>query len=392
MADKRFQLTKGPHIRRADFGKLNTKTMMMDVIIALIPLIIFAWIKNGIMPFASKVANTNVWTMFKPLVFILIGGASAYLYEALYYLFFIKTEKIDNKEVKVYPFKKAWNTYGIIPGLMLAMILPLNTPIWVLLIGSLFTIWVGKMIFGGFGYNLFNPALVGYIFVMTAFYGVISKNGGYLNPKEVVDLVSGATPLSDFKNVLSGAETLENVISNHGSLFNFFLGLRSGSLAETSGLLIVVAFIYLVIKKVIDWKMPIIYVGTVFVLSYIVGAFIGYPLTLNFALFSILNGGVLFASVFMVTEPVTSPRNDMGKVMYAIFIGLLTVTLRFLSDMPEGASTAILFMNMFTPMIDLSCAKLRVEDQTKKKILSYSVYIFIILAISLYLVLKLTLK
>lgn len=392
MSDRKFLLAKGPFIRRSDFGKLNTKTMMMDIIIALIPLMIFAWVKNGILPLASHIDGTNFYTMIRPLLFIIIGSGSAYLFEALYYLFFIKTEKIDNKEVKINPFVKAWNTYGIIPGMMLSMILPLNTPLWVLLIGTFFAIWIGKMIFGGFGYNLFNPALVGYIFVMTAFYGVISKNGGYLNPSETIDIVSGATPLADFKNVLSGAESLDSVINAHGSLLKFFLGVRSGSLAETSGLLIVLAYAYLVIKKVIDWKMPLTYVGTVFILSYIIGAFTGYATTLNYALFNIFNGGVLFAAVFMVTEPVTNPRNDYAKLIYAVFIGILTITLRFLSDMPEGASTAILFMNMFTPLLDLSFAKLRVEDSIKKRIIGYGIYVFIAVAITLFIILRLTIK
>ena len=94
----------------------------------------------------------------------------------------------------------------------------------------------------------------------------------------------------------------------------------------------------------------------------------------------------------MVTEPVTNPRNDFAKILYAIYIGLLTITLRFLSDMPEGASTAILFMNMFTPLLDLSCAKLRVDDSMKKKIIGYGIYVLIAVAITAFIVLKLTIK
>ena len=138
--------------------------------------------------------------------------------------------------------------------------------------------------------------------------------------------------------------------------------------------------------------MPLTYVGTVFILSYIIGAFTGYATTLNYALFNIFNGGVLFAAVFMVTEPVTNPRNDYAKLIYAVFIGILTITLRFLSDMPEGASTAILFMNMFTPLLDLSFAKLRVEDSIKKRIIGYGIYVFIAVAITLFIILRLTIK
>ena len=94
----------------------------------------------------------------------------------------------------------------------------------------------------------------------------------------------------------------------------------------------------------------------------------------------------------MVTEPVTNPRNDYAKLIYAVFIGILTITLRFLSDMPEGASTAILFMNMFTPLLDLSFAKLRVEDSIKKRIIGYGIYVFIAVAITLFIILRLTIK
>ena len=381
---RRFTLLKGPHIRRADFNKLNTKTMMLDVIIALIPLFIFAWYKNGISPFIND--KTNVWGMLYPFIFMVLGAGSAYLFESLYYLFFYRNEK-----EKINHFKKSLDNYSIIPGLMLAMILPLYTPIWVLLLGTLFAIWIGKMLFGGFGYNLFNPALVGYVFVITAFYGVIKNNGGYLNPSEV-DVLTGATPLAEFKEVLAGTKNLNDVINAQGGLFNFFIGMRAGSLAETSGILCILAYIYLVIKKVIDWKMPLIYVITIFVITYIIGAFNGYYNTLNFALFNVLSGGVLYGAVFMVTEPVTSPRNVNAKIFYCLFIAILTILLRFLSNLDEGVCTAILFMNMFTPMFDLSFAKLQVEDKIKNKIIGYGAYILVFVLITLYIILRLVVK
>ncbi len=151
-----------------------------------------------------------------------------------------------------------------------------------------------------------------------------------------------------------------------------FLGFTPGALAETSALLCLLAFIFLTIRKTIDWRIPTIYVGSVFVLTYIIGAINGYAGTLNYALFGVLNGGLMFGAVFMATEPVTSPRNPNGVILYSFGLGALTVLFRFASSMPEGVATSILIMNMFTAALERFSAKLRVEPNKRKVVVSYA--------------------
>lgn len=373
---------KAPFIRQADVKKGigSTNVMMRDFIIALIPLIIFAWVKNGLMPFLSTNPATKIsfFEMLYPLLFIIIGGLTSFLLEGLYYSLFFK---LKGEEL----LTKLSVSYAVIPGLLLAMVLPQNTPIWTLLIGCVFATVIAKLLFGGFGHNIFNPALVGYLFVMVAYVGVINRNGGFLNPIEA-DAVVTATPLTNFAaNPYADIDTL---ISPYGSILDFFIGFRPGSAAETSALLCIVAAIYLSIRKVINWRIPLIYVGVVFILSYIIGAFNGYALDLRYALFHIFSGGLMFGAVFMATEPVTGPKTPNGKIIYAISLGVLTVLFRFVGAFPEGVASALITMNLLTILLDRICAKLRVSDNVGKIALTYGVIALMLVAISAYAVNK----
>lgn len=358
MANNKFALAKGPYIRKADWGR-STHTIMRDFIIALLPLVLFAWYKNGIQPFID--GNVGVLQMLYPLLFLVVGGLTTYVVEGLYYLIFLKEKDI---------FTKLSNSFAIIPGLLLAMVLPLHTPIWLLVIGAIFGSVVGKLLFGGFGYNVFNPALVGYVFVITAFVSVINNNGSYFNGSELVDITTGATPLANFFSTVFSDGKMDAAIEPYGSLLNFFIGTIPGSMAETSALLCLVALVYLLVRKVINWRIPVIYIGGVFVLTLIIGLVNGYGFDLRFPLFQVLSGGLMFGAVFMATEPVTSPRTPNGEIVFAAFLAVLTVMLRFLKG-PEGVATSILFMNLFTPLIDNSMAKLRVSDSPKKMVITY---------------------
>ncbi len=353
---RKFGLAKGPYIRTADAGR-NTNTIMRDFVIALIPLILFAWYKNGIAPFIA--GDAGVFQMLYPLLFVLVGGLTSVLLEALYYSYFDKEKDIKTK-VK--------NSFAVIPGLLIAMALPLHTPIWILVVGCVFGTVIGKLIFGGFGYNLFNPALIGYVFVVIAFLPVINNNGGALNGTEL-DIVTGATPLTNFFASFPNI-SIDQAVEPYGGLLNFFIGTIPGSMAETSALLCIVAFVFLLVRKVINWRIPVIYVGGVFVLTLIIGLVKGYGFDLRFPLFNIFSGGLMFGAVFMATEPVTSPRTPNGEIVYAAFLAALTVMLRFLVT-PEGVASSILLMNLFTPLIDDSMAKIRVSDSPKKMVLSY---------------------
>lgn len=374
MSENKFIIGKAPFVRRADFNKINTQNIMINFLISLIPLILFAWYKNGISLFIKE--NTLVFNMFYPLIFILIGGCTSFFIEALYYLIILKEEDC---------FKRSLNNYSIIPGLLLSMLLPITTPIWVLVIGVAFAVVIGKMLFGGFGYNIFNPALIGYIFILSNFYNIIVSN----NHLENIDIISSATPLSNLNSLISGNVALDEVINKNGGLLNMFIGNTSGAIGETSALLCIIAFLFLSYKKAINPLMTIIYLLTCFIYSFILGMFINIDELFKFALFNILNGGIMFASVFMITEPVTSPRNINAKYIYTFFIAILSITLRFLSDAPEGISTAILFMNMLSPSLDTLFAKIDVSNNKIKKITTYIIVFIISILIILFTIFRL---
>ncbi|NLD25762.1 MAG: RnfABCDGE type electron transport complex subunit D, partial [Acholeplasmataceae bacterium] len=354
--NKKFILSKEPFIRKADHSE-NTATMMLDFLIALSPLILFAWIKNGLLPFID--GNTNFLGLIYPLLLVVLGGATSLLVEVFWYGVLIK-----DKPLKV----RIMTSFPAIPGILLGMIVPLATPWWAIIIGALFATVIGKLIFGGFGQNVFNPALVGYIFLMIAYYSIITAGNGFLNPTEAVNAISSATPMAIFAQDRVGSV---NVLLERYGLWKMFLGLTPGAVAETSSLLCLVALAYLLVRKTINWRIPVIYLATVFVLTYVIGAFNGFAGTLNYALFNLFNGGLMFGAVFMATEPVTSPRNPNGKIIYALGLGVLTVLFRFGSI--EGVAISILVMNMFTAIIEKLAAKLRVQPNKKKVVLTYAI-------------------
>jgi electron transport complex protein RnfD len=193
--------------------------------------------------------------------------------------------------------------------------------------------------------------------------GVVNAAGGVFNASEVlVDSYAGATPLG----VLASAKEIDyNVlVKPYGSLWDFFIGTIPGAIGETGALFIMFGGLYLVIKKIIKWYTPVIYVGTVFVLSWIIGALSG-DAGVWFPTYSVLSGGVMFAAVFMATEPVTTPTNILGKIFFALFLGVLTVLFRFVGNLPEGVGTSLIFLNIFTLPIDKFTGVIRTKKFTK---------------------------
>lgn len=352
-------MKNGPFIR----SKNSTHQIINRVLFALIPIILFSFYKNGIIPFINN--KTNIYGMLKPLLFVFLGGFFTYILEKICARFFLKKK---NKELDEY----MKNSFSILPGIFLSLILPINTPIWVLLFGTMVTVFLGKMIYGGFGNNIFNPALLGCLFIITIYSGVILSNGGYLNAYEV-DTISSATPLSNAKVV--GIGTYEELVEPYGTLKNFLLGFIPGTIGETSSLLCIVAYLYLCYKKVIKKKIPILYVATVFVLTWIIGNING--LDIWYPLFQILSGGLLFGAVFMATDPVTSPVTPIGQFIYAIGLGILTVVFRHITPYPEGVLTSILTMNMLVPILD------NFGSIARGKVKKYSIVFIIIILLGI---------
>lgn len=339
----------GPFIQ----SKEKISKTMLHVLIALLPIILFNVYKNGYIPYSHHLVN--LFGLFYPLLFVLIGAFTSFLIETIYYL--IRKQK-----------QNILSSYSFYPGLFLSLLLPINTPIYVLIIGSILASIFGKLVFGGFGRNILNPALTGYILIILIFGSTL---GSYHNPYEL-DTISKATPLTN-ATLVSGIGTYEQLVSPYGGFVNFLLGFIPGGLGEVSSLLCIVAFVYLTITKTIKWRIPVFYVGTVFLLTTIIGRMLGagfyYPL------FHILSGGLLFGSVFMATDPVTSTVTPIGQILQGIFLGILTVILRF--TLTEGVAISILIMNIFVFLLDKIGSKARFNFS--KAIIPFVIAAFLIM-------------
>lgn len=354
----------GPFIK----SKNTTNKMMLNLLVSLIPIIVFTVYKNGVLPYqAGKIEFVYI---LYPLLFILLPALVSFLIETIYAIIFLKKR---NKDI----FKYIKSSYSFFPGLFLGLILPINMPIWIVLLGAVIAS-LSKMIFGGFGKNWFNPALVGYLFIFIFFISYFQINGGYLNKLEV-DTISTSTPLTN-SIVVEGIGDYDSLVKPYGSLVNFFTGMIPGSIGETSTLLCLVAFIYLTITGVIKWKIPIVYVLTVFFATFLIGNInnlgIWYPL------FQILSGGLMFGAVFMATDPVTSPTTTQGQILYGLFLGILTVGIRYLSPLPEGVFISILVMNIFVKVLDTIGYKAKFDFRVS--LLPYIVVWILIIGLGFY--------
>lgn len=346
-----FEVENGPFLK----SKNKTSKMMLHLFIALLPIIIFSFYKNGIIPYQKGL--TDIKGLLLPLMVIILPTLTSFLTEILYATIFLKKDGLDYVK----------NSFSIFPGLFFGLIMPLNTPFSMLILGAFIATFIGKIIFGGFGNNIFNPALIGRLFIITAYSATL---GGYIyhNAYEL-DTIASSTPLSN-AGVISGIGSYQTLVKPYGNLMNFFIGTIPGAVGETSALLCLVAFLYLTITKTIKWRIPVFYISTVFIMSFIIGAF--NDLERTYSLFQILSGGLMFGAVFMATDPVTSPTTFIGQVLYGISLGILTVVFRNLTSYPEGVLTSILTMNMLVFIID----SIGVKSRFNKK---YAVPFFVIL-------------
>jgi len=244
-------------------------------------------------------------------------------------------------------FRKEQMTGGfLVTGLLLTLSLPPTIPLWMVAVGSIVGLVLGKEIFGGLGKNVFNPALVGRVFLAVTFPLAMSPQwvvpargmwGGFA--KYTIDSVTSATPLAVFKYT-------GNVVFYR----ELFLGVVPGCLGETSKVLIIAGGIFLIFAKVSDWRVPVSYLGTVAFFSW-VGSLL-QPSLFASPLFQLLSGGLLFGALFMAADPVTSPVTSEGKWIYGIGLGILTTVIRVFSVFVEGVMFAILLMNLFAPALD----------------------------------------
>lgn len=355
---EKYLVTKGPYLRRADTS-VRTERIMRDLWIALAPTILFAIYKNVIKVFI-KGGYQSVGQALYPLIMLIVAPIYSTLLEMLC-LWIIHKDEIKS-------FKDLWNLekteFGAFPGLFMVLTAPAYTPMWIIIVGISVGEVVGKMLFGGFGQNIFNPGLVGRAFIAFTFSSHLGS--AYLTPYEMgVEAYASSTPLTFITKLAPAEITYEKVCGTYGGLFNFFLGTVPGSMAETSALAILIGGIYLCVRKVIDYRIPLVYIATVFVTTFFIGLKVDGGLW--YPTYQILSGGLFLGAFFMATEPVTSPKTPMARVVYALFLGLLTILFRSIGNLPEGVATAIVTMNIFGLAINQYFLRLRINNKLTKK-------------------------
>ena len=293
-------MSSNPHVR----DDATTTTVMLDVIIALIPATFFGIYNFGI----------------RALLVILITIASCVATEAVY-------EIIMKKQLTIKDLS------AVVTGLLLALNLPPQIPFWIAIIGGIFAIFVVKMIFGGLGQNFMNPALAARCFLLLSFTGQMTNF--------TLDGISTATPLYNIKH----GETYD--------VLNMFVGKEAGTIGETSVIALLIGAIYLLTKRIINYRIPVYYIATFTIFAGIYAAANGFGI--RFVLGQLCGGGLMLGAFFMATDYVTSPITHKGKVVYGILLGIITGLFRLIASStaaPEGVSYAIIFCNLLVPMID----------------------------------------
>ena len=298
---KKLVVSSSPHIT----SPLTTRRVMLDVIIALLPAVVAGAVIFGPRALAVLAVTVSV----------------AVISEFLFNFITKRSQTVDDLS-------------AIVTGLLLGLNLRADAPLWQCAIGAVFAIIVVKCLFGGLGCNFANPAITARIFLLISFTGTIG-GGAIPHFSNSPELVSGATPLE----VIGTSSDLPSIL-------DMLLGLRGGAIGETCAIALILGFIYLVVRKIINFEIPLIFVGTVFILSLAVDA------SLSVALYQILSGGLILGAVFMATDYVTTPITRSGKMVFAFGCGLITFLIRYFGNYPEGVSYAILFMNILSPYIE----------------------------------------
>lgn len=240
---------------------------------------------------------------------------------------------------------------ALVTGILLAFCLPSNLPLWMVILGSLVAIGVGKMSFGGLGNNPFNPALVGRVFLFISFPVQLSRwPEPLVNRSVYMDATTGATPLAIMKEGMKNGEGINEIFQNIPLYSDMFLGRMGGSAGEIAAVALLLGLAYMLIRKIITWHIPASILITVAVFTGIL--WMANPEHNPDPLFHLLSGGLLLGAIFMATDYVTSPMNIRGMWIYGIMIGIITVIIRVFGSYPEGVQFAILIMNAFTPLIN----------------------------------------
>ncbi len=298
----KLTINSSPHT----FSPVDTRSLMKDVVVALIPAVIV-----GLYFFRLQALS------------VIIAAVSGCL------LTEYGLQKARNRKIRI-------NDYSaLLTGILLALVLPPAIPLWMAFLGGVFAIALGKEIFGGLGHNIFNPALLSRAFLMAAFPVVLTTWSSPIT----LDTMTTATPL--------GLAKFEHIAVSYSSLI---FGNVGGCIGETSALALLLGAAYLFYKKVIDYRIPVAYIATVAIFATI--TYMVSPQNFVPPIFHILAGGLLIGAFFMATDPVTSPVTKKGRWVFGIGCGLITMTIRLWGGLPEGVMYSILLMNACTPLIN----------------------------------------
>jgi electron transport complex protein RnfD len=327
-----LNISPSPHI----YGKESTEKLMYGVVLALLPAL-----------FAS----------------IYFFGTGAIIVTATSVLSCMTFEYLIQRFILNKPLSINDGS-AIVTGLLLALNLPSNIPVLMIIIGSLVAIGVAKMTFGGLGNNPFNPALVGRVFMLISFPVQMTSwpvpsgfKTGY------IDAATGATPLSIIKEGLKNGESLSLLMEKVPSTVNMIVGKMGGSIGEVSALALIIGLLFLLYKKIITWHIPVSIIGSIAAFTALL--WIINPESYADPMFHILAGGVLLGAIFMATDYVTSPMSPLAMLIYGCGIGILTVIIRVWGAYPEGVSFAILIMNAFVPLMNTYIKPKRFGEEVK---------------------------
>ena len=312
---KLLTVSPSPHVHSSD----STQKIMYRVVYAMIPALLWSVFIFG----------------FDALRVTLIAVAACLAFEYLIQKYLMKTEPTIT------------DGSALITGILLAFNVPASIPWWIIVIGAMAAMGIGKLSFGGLGSNIFNPALVGRVFLLISF--PVQMTSWPVANMSGVDGVTAATPLALIKEGLKNGVPVSQ-IQGLPDFTDMALGINAGSLGEISALLLVLGGLYMLWKKVITWHIPVSIILTVAIIS---GVFwmIDPTMYVN-PIYHILTGGLMLGAVFMATDMVTSPMTTKGQIIYGVGIGVITISIRMFGAYPEGISFAILIMNAVTPLLN----------------------------------------
>ncbi len=314
---KLLTISPSPHVHTSD----SVNKIMYRVILALVPALAWSVFMFG----------------FEAIRVTLLAVAACVAFEYLIQKYIMKSEP------------QITDGSAALTGILLAFNVPASLPTWMILVGALVAIGVGKLSFGGLGNNPFNPALVGRVFLLISF--PVQMTSWPVTQHATVDALTTATPLALLKEGVKAGQPVSEVMQGLPANLDLLYGNMPGSLGEISALFLLLGFAYMLWKKVITWHIPVFILGTIFAFQGILWIF--NPENFIEPVFHLLTGGAMLGAIYMATDMVTSPMTVKGQLIYGIGIGVITVLIRNFGAYPEGISFAILIMNGFTPLLNV---------------------------------------